>query len=89
MSRLLLRKSAFANIDGRARCPTPDCWGDLVLIPAASDDPDGIPRFASFTACPLCGEGFDLEPDISDRDLYLKIAWLRANPHVGEEADGE
>ena len=26
-------KSAFANIDARLRCPTPDCWGDLLLIP--------------------------------------------------------
>jgi hypothetical protein len=24
--------------------------------------------------------GFDLEPDISDRDLYLRVSWIRANP---------
>ena len=28
-----LRKSTFANIDARMRCPTADCWGDLLLMP--------------------------------------------------------
>ena len=79
-----LPKSGFANIDGRVRCPTPDCWGDLLLIPTGATDHDGIPAFQPFTACPLCGTGFELEDDISDRDLFLRISWLRANPH--EEA---
>jgi hypothetical protein len=76
-----LPKSAFANIDGRTRCPTPDCWGDLLLIPTGATDADGIPSFQPFTACPLCGQAFDLEPDMADRDLFLRISWLRANPH--------
>ena len=86
MPRATLPKSAFSNIDGRTRCPTPDCWGDLLLIPTGAADEDGIPSFQPFTACPLCGEAFDLEPDVSDRDLFLRISWLRANPH---EAEGE
>ena len=80
-----LAKSAFANIDGRARCPTADCWGDLLLIPTGAADEQGIPSFQPFTACPLCGQAFDLEQDVSDRDLFLRIAWLRANPHEAEE----
>jgi hypothetical protein len=78
-----LAKSDFANIDGRARCPTEDCWGDLLLIPTGEVDADGIPAFQPFTACPLCGSSFALEADVSDRDLYLRIAWLRANPGAG------
>lgn len=85
-ARPRLPKSAFANIDGRARCPTPDCWGDLLLIPTGATDADGIPSFQPFTACPLCGQAFDLEPDMADRDLFLRISWLRANPH--EEPEG-
>jgi hypothetical protein len=85
MSRPSLRKSAFSNIDGRTRCPTPDCWGDLLLIPTGLADQEGIPSFQPFTACPLCGEAFDLEPDVSDRDLFLRISWLRANPGATEE----
>ncbi len=76
-----LTKSAFANIDARVRCPTPECWGDLLLIPTGAADEDGIPVFHPFTACPLCGTGFELEQDVSDRDLFLRISWLRANPH--------
>ena len=82
-----LAKSAFANIDGRARCPTEDCWGDLLLIPTGAADDQDIPSFQPFTACPLCGQAFDLDQDVSDRDLFLRISWLRANPHeAGEEA---
>ena len=80
-----LPKSAFANIDGRVRCPTPDCWGDLLLLPTGRADDDGIPAFRPFTACPLCGGSFALEEDMSDRDLYLRISWLRANPHATED----
>ncbi|MGD9570428.1 MAG: hypothetical protein AB7V62_00910 [Thermoleophilia bacterium] len=80
-----LRKSAFANIDARLRCPTPDCWGDLLLIPTGRADEDGIPAFQPFTACPLCGTAFTLEQDIGDRDLFLRISWLRANPHAEED----
>jgi hypothetical protein len=80
MSTDRLPKSAFANVDARTRCPTPDCYGDLMLIPTGRVDQDGVPSFQPFTACPLCGTAFDLEPDLDDRDLYLRIAWLRANP---------
>lgn len=79
-----LPKSSFANVNGRMRCPTPDCWGDLMLIPTGLADHDGIPTFQPFTACPLCGTGYELEDDIGDRDLYLRISWLRANPHEEE-----
>ncbi|MCU0306232.1 MAG: hypothetical protein MUE51_00395 [Thermoleophilia bacterium] len=79
-------KSAFANPDGRVRCPTPDCWGDLLLFPTGAVDDDGVPSFHDYSACPLCGAVWDLEPDVGDRDLYLRIAWLRANP--GAEDDG-
>jgi hypothetical protein len=80
-----ISKRAFANVDARTRCPTPDCWGDLLLIPSGRVDADGIPRFQPFTACPLCGEAFDLDDDIPDRDLFLRIAWLRANPDAGDD----
>jgi hypothetical protein len=83
-----LSKRAFANVDGRTRCPTPECWGDLLLIPTGRVDDDGIPGFQSFTACPLCGEAFDLDDDIPDRDLFLRIAWLRANPDVEPDDSG-
>lgn len=79
-----LRKSAFANVDARVRCPTSDCWGDLLLIPTGVTDTDGIPAFQPFTACPLCGTAFELEQDVGDRDLFLRISWLRANPHAEE-----
>lgn len=78
-----LRKSAFANVDARVRCITPDCFGDLVLFPTGETDDDGVPRFAAYTVCPLCRSSFDLEEDMSDRDLYLRVAWLRANPGEG------
>lgn len=86
MATTRLPKSAFANIDGRTRCPTPDCWGDLVLMPSGRVDADGIPEFLGRTMCPLCMTAFDLEADIGDRVLYLRIAWLRANPDA--ESDG-
>lgn len=81
-----LPKSAFANVDARVRCPTPDCWGDLLLMPTGRADVEGIPSFQPFTACPLCGTAFTLEQDMSDRDLFLRVSWLRANP--GEEEAG-
>ena len=73
-------KSAFVNIDGRVRCPTDDCWGDLVLLPTGRTDEEGLPSYRGFTACPLCLKSFTLEDDIADRELYLRISWLRANP---------
>ena len=73
-------KSTFVNPDARVRCPTADCWGDLVLFPTGEVDTDGIPAFTDGTLCPLCMRSFEIEPDISDRDLYLKVAWIRANP---------
>ena len=75
-----LAKSAFANVDARVRCPTPDCWGDLLLMPTGRADVEGIPSFQPFTACPLCGTAFTLEQDMTDRDLFLRVSWLRANP---------
>jgi hypothetical protein len=89
MERPLLAKSAFANYDARVRCPTEDCWGDLLLFPSGEVDEDGVPRYQNFTACPLCAEVFPLDPDIEDRDLYLRIAWLRANPGAELDAEGE
>ena len=82
-------KSAFVNMDGRIRCRTPDCWGDLLLMPTGSVDPEGFPAYRNFTACPLCLESFPLADDISDRDLYLKISWLRANPDAMPDAEQE
>lgn len=73
-------KSAFVNPDARIRCRTPGCWGDLVLFPTGTTDDDGIPEFSNATLCPLCMTGFDLDPDITDRDLYVKVSWMRANP---------
>jgi len=83
--RPTIPKTAFANIDARLRCPTPDCWGDLLLIPTGRTDEDGIPAFQPFTGCPLCGQSFGLEDDMTDRDLFLRISWLRANPHEAED----
>jgi hypothetical protein len=79
MERPALRKRDFANLDARVRCPTEDCWGELLLMPVGADE-EGIPVFAKRTMCPLCGEFFDIEQDMSDRDLYLRVSWLRANP---------
>ncbi len=76
-----LRKSDFVNPDARVRCPTPDCWGDLVLFPTGMVDEEGLPAFQNVTHCPLCGTRSALEPDITDRDLYLRIAWLRENQY--------
>ena len=85
MPRASLPKSAFSNIDGRTRCPTPDCWGDLLLIPTGLADEDGIPSYQPFTACPLCGQSLDLDPDVSDRDHFLRMSGLRANPNAAED----
>ncbi|MDH3227336.1 MAG: hypothetical protein OEM67_09655 [Thermoleophilia bacterium] len=73
-------KSSFVNIDGRIRCPTDECWGDLLLMPTGRTDEEGFPSYRDLTACPLCLRSFPLEDDITDRDLYLRISWLRANP---------
>ena len=43
----MIAKSAFANIDGRTRCPTEDCWGDLLLIPTGATDEQGIIRYTN------------------------------------------
>jgi len=80
-----LSKSDFVNPDARVRCLTPDCWGDLVLFPTGEVDAEGIPAFQNQTVCPLCGTPFDLEPDLDDREMYLRIAWLRANQNPGLE----
>lgn len=82
MDAASLRKSDFVNPDARVRCPTDDCWGDLVLFPTGATDDEGIPSFHDATVCPLCGTRYDLEPDLTDRDLYLKIAGLRANQNT-------
>lgn len=82
-----LAKSDFANIDARVRCPTEDCWGDLLLFPTGVEDEQGMPVFQPFTACPLCGRSFEIAQDLTDRELFLKIAWLRANPDA-EPGDG-
>ncbi len=81
-----MAKSAFANIDARVRCPTEDCWGELLLLPTGAQDVDGIPEFQPYTVCPLCANTFPIEDDMTDRDLYLRVSWLRANPHA---ADGD
>jgi hypothetical protein len=80
VSRTPIAKSAFANADGRVRCPTPDCWGDLLLFPTGARDEEGMPEFQPYTACPLCGGVVDIEQDMTDRDWFLRVAWLRANP---------
>ena len=85
MTDPVLRKSAFANIDGRVRCVTPDCWGDLLMMPTGGQDEEGIPEFLPYTACPLCMGSFEIEQDMSDRDLYLKVSWMRANPDLAED----
>ena len=82
-------KSAFANVDGRVRCPTEDCFGDLVLFPTGVVDVDGIPSFMASTVCPLCGARVELHDDIDDRTLYLRIAWLRANPDAMPDENPE
>lgn len=86
MPEPVVPKSAFANLDARIRCPTPDCWGDLLLFPTGAHDPEGIPEFQPFTACPLCGRTFGIEQDMTDRDLFLRVSWLRANP-LEDEGD--
>ena len=85
MGEPVLRKSAFANVDARVRCPTPDCWGDLLLFPTGVQDAEGIPEFQPFTACPLCGTTFPIAQDMDDRDLFLRVSWLRANPLEAED----
>jgi len=80
-------KSEFLNPDARIKCRTPECWGDLLLFPTGATDEDGIPEFSNATLCPLCMTGFDIDPDITDRDLYLRVAWMRANPGVSPPDD--
>ena len=81
-------KSAFANPDGRVRCPSRECFGDLMLFPTGVVDVDGIPEFMAATVCPLCSVRFELHDDLDDRSLYLRIAWLRANPDAMPDDDG-
>ena len=81
--------SRFANVDARIRCVTPDCWGDLLLMPSGAQDEEGFPAFHPFTTCPLCLETFELDRDMSDRDLFLRISWLRANPDALPDNPGE
>lgn len=88
MTGAAIPKSAFANADARVRCPSGDCLGDLVLMPVGPIDADGVPHFADSTVCPLCMNAFALEQDVPDRDLYLRIAWLRANPDAARDAEG-
>ncbi|MFN8123342.1 MAG: hypothetical protein U0237_13020 [Thermoleophilia bacterium] len=83
MARPTLRKTDFANIDARVRCPTEDCWGELLLMPTGAADEEGIPAFLERTMCPLCGGVFEIEQDMSDRDLFLKVSHMRANPMEG------
>ena len=89
MSEQLLKKSDFANIDGRVRCITPDCWGDLLMMPTGRQDEEGLPEFLPYTACPLCMNSFEIEQDMSDRDLFLRVSWMRANPDRAEDEFSE
>ena len=84
-SEPVLRKSDFANIDARVRCPADDCLGDLLLMPTGGTDRDGIPEFHPVTMCPLCGHDYAITQDMTDRDLFLRISWLRANPGLGPD----
>lgn len=86
MPEATVPKSAFANLDARVRCPTSDCWGDLLLFPTGAQDAEGIPEFQPFTACPLCGSTFGITQDMTDRELFLRVSWLRANPLEAEDA---
>ncbi|MCB0872114.1 MAG: hypothetical protein H6531_00315 [Actinobacteria bacterium] len=89
MPRAIISKREFANIDARVRCLTDDCWGELMLMPTGVQDVEGIPEFAPRTLCPLCGEVFDIEQNMTDRDLFLRISWLRANPEMADAEDDE
>ena len=54
-------------------------------MPVGADE-EGFPEFAEATVCPLCMGAFRIEQDMSDRDLYLRVSWLRANPlEAGED----
>ena len=85
MSETSIPKSAFANIDARLRCLTDDCWGDLLLFPTGAQDEEGVPSFHPLTMCPLCGTRYPIDDDMTDRDLFLRISWLRANPWDADE----
>jgi len=87
--RQSIPKSAFANADARIRCITAECWGDLMLMPTGAQDVEGFPAYQPFTACPLCLSSFSLDDDISDRDLFLTIAWRRSNPDAMPDESGE
>src|SRR5262249_56244200 len=52
MERPTLSKSAFANYDARVRCPTDDCWGDLLLFPTGEAHEDGPPPSHTSTPSP-------------------------------------
>ena len=60
-----------------------DALSDAGLLGRPDADPDRRgrrgrhPVLPAVHGLPLCGEAFDLEPDVSDRDLFLRISWLR------------
>src|SRR5262249_61006985 len=63
MERPTLSKSAFDKYDAGVRCPTEDCWGDLLLFPTGEADEDGVPGYQKFTAGPLGAQVFRRDPD--------------------------
>jgi hypothetical protein len=60
-----------------------------MLFPTGAADEEGFPVYQPFSACPLCLEAYDIGSDLSDRELYLRIAWLRANPGAGIDERGD
>ena len=78
-------KSAFANIDGADPLPHPGLLGGPAADPHGRRRRGGHPLLPALHRLPAVRPGFDLEQDVSDRDLFLRISWLRANPHEAEE----
>jgi hypothetical protein len=74
----------FANADGRSACPNLYCDGELMPVQSGGVDVDGIPAFLPETICPRCNIRYVLADDMTDRELYLRIAWLRENPFEAE-----
>jgi hypothetical protein len=58
-------------------------------MPTGRTDEEGLPSYRDFTACPLCLESFPLDSDITDRELFLRVSWLRANPDAMPDDAGE